>query len=232
MGYTALHLAVLDAPEKGLVDVLRHLLVVGANPNLQCNRGRTAVDIATNNSHNIALDIFSEFDRARNDPSLQSTYLLIVNDLRNTTKKIRYNYQEDAKIRHRVVESWDAEFSLPEFLFERERIGFIPAGMKIHEHQIRPLAEEGFELQNINEHSTEFLLQEVINNASGGDNNNSNMNRSSPSKSRVVEAIKSVEFARDQAMKNRERRMKLLQESAPDWTSPEVVEAALKLNKY
>lgn len=229
--FKALHLAVLDAPEKGLSDVLRHLLAVGANQNLQCNKGKTAFDIAMTNSNETALDIFAEFDSARDDHSLQSTYLSIVNDLRNKDKKVRYNYQEDAKIRQRLVEKWDAEFNLPEFLFERERIGFIPTGMKIHEHQIRPLAEGGFELQNISEYSNEYLLQEAFKNASI-ENKSSNNNVSSPIKSRVVEAIKSVEFAREQAMTNRERRMKLLQESAPDWSSPAVVEDALKLNKY
>lgn len=227
----ALHLAVLDAPEESLADALRLLLVVGADESLQCKNGETALDIAMKSFNKTALGIFTEFENAREDQSLQSIYLSLVSDLRSKSKKVRYNYQEDAKIRHRIVEKWDAEFSLPKFLFERERIGFIPAEIKIHEHHIRPLAEEGYALQNVNEHSTEFLLQEAIDNASTQDKN-SDSNRTKPLKSRVVEAIKSVEFAREQAMKNRQRRIKLLQESAPDWSSPEAVESALKLNKY
>ena len=45
----------------------------------------------------------------------------IINGLRDKSKKNQYNFQPDAKIYRRMVDKWEAEFSIPEFLFERER---------------------------------------------------------------------------------------------------------------
>jgi hypothetical protein len=38
----------------------------------------------------------------------------------------------------------DVDFSPPDFLFEKERIGYLPAALKIHEHHIKPLAENAY----------------------------------------------------------------------------------------
>ena len=104
------------------------------------------------------------------------------------------------------------------------RVGYIPRELAIHEHQIRPLIEEGFDIQNINKHSEEYqLIQQEIKGGAESD---------IPQTSTTVQALRCLDFARDQAMVNRDRRKKLLTESAPDWSSPPQVEEALKLNKY
>ena len=220
-------MAALDAPEKHLEDIIRLLLIVGADQSIQSNKGLTARDIATQNSNQKALEVLDEFQRAANDPSLQDKYLDIVNELRRREaqgpKKPRYSFQLDARIYRRDVEKWDAEFSLPEFLFDRERVGYIPKELMIHEHQIRPLIEEGFDIQNVNKQSEEYLLTREI---------NASLDPAASSKSSTVEAMKCLDFARDQAMRNRERRIHLLNESAPEWSSPQQVEEALKMNKY
>lgn len=101
------------------------------------------------------------------------------------------------------------------------RVGYIPRELTIHEHQIRPLIEEGFDIQNINKHSEEYqLVQQEI------------KGMHIPQSSITVQALRCLDFARDQAMVNRDRRKKLLTESAPEWSSPPQVEEALKLNKY
>eukprot|EP01036_Dinobryon_divergens_P027499 gene27498-36283_t len=224
MGFTALHLAVLDAPTKHLQDIIRLLLIVGSDLSIESNSGMTAHAVALEQSNQVALDTFEEFQKAAADATIQDKYLEIINALREGSRKVQYNFQPDAKIYRRTVEKWDAEFSLPEFLFERERVGYIPRELTIHEHQIRPLIEEGFDIHNINKHSEEFqLIQQEINGISEGD---------TPQTSTTVQALRCLDFARDQAMVNRDRRRKLLTESAPDWSSPLQVEEALKLNKY
>ena len=55
----------------------------------------------------------------------------IINGLREKSKKLQYNFQPDARIYRRMVDKWDAEFSIPEFLFERERYVYILRNMYI-----------------------------------------------------------------------------------------------------
>lgn len=193
-------------------------------------------------SNKTVLDVFRDFEEAQSKPNGDSAQVFadIVSELCDPKRKVRYNFHEDAKVARRSVDKWDAAFDIPAFLFERQRVGHIPRPMAIFEHQIRPLAEEGFQLQNVNKSSQEYLLKEAMNDLEVNVHNNHRdrgdekdaAKISSASSSRAIQAIKTVEFARQQAMTNRERRMKLVQESVEDFSTPSQVEKALKLNKY
>ena len=68
---TALHLAVLDAPTKHLQDIIRLLLIVGADLSIESNSGMTAHAVAVEQSNQIALDTFEEFQKAAADATIQ-----------------------------------------------------------------------------------------------------------------------------------------------------------------
>ena len=74
----ALHLAVLDAPSKHLQDIIRLLLIVGADLSIQSNTGLTAHSVALENSNQLALDTFEEFQKAAIDSSIQVCIIKVI----------------------------------------------------------------------------------------------------------------------------------------------------------
>ena len=52
-----------------------------------------------------------------------------------------YAYEADASV---IVEPWDADFPVPAFIFEPQRVGNLPIGLKVYEHHIKPLMEVGY----------------------------------------------------------------------------------------
>ena len=64
-------MAVLDAPTKHLQDIIRLLLIVGADLSIMSNSGLTAHAVALEQSNQLALDTFEEFQKAAVDSSIQ-----------------------------------------------------------------------------------------------------------------------------------------------------------------
>mmetsp|Transcript_5 Transcript_5/g.9 ORF Transcript_5/g.9 Transcript_5/m.9 type:complete len:269 (-) Transcript_5:87-893(-) len=140
MGYTALHLAALDCPRESVYEITIILLVAGAALSVRCNEQKTAYTIALEFNNEGFLKAYDEFSRLRQDEELLNRFKSMRDDLNE-----KYCHQINTKVRG-TVEQFETKFTLPEFLFEdTTRSGNIPPELKIHEHQIKPLAMTAFE---------------------------------------------------------------------------------------
>lgn len=135
-GYTALHLAALDSPKWCAKDLTRLLLIAGLDRTARCNEGYTPEDLAMKNSEPGSLEAFREFDMAESDPTLQAEYAAIKKTLLE-----KYTFIHNPTMN---VEVWKAKFPVPNFIFDKQHVGALPDGMRIHEHMISPLREIGY----------------------------------------------------------------------------------------
>lgn len=126
----------MDCPTKHVKEIITLLLIAGSDQSLKSNSGKTAEEIARENNNEEALAGFFEYEEASDKTEIMSKFQDIAKDLHEN-----YCYQ-DPSAYMTDVQPWDAKFHVPSFLFERQRAGLIPQGMKIHEHQIRPLIKE------------------------------------------------------------------------------------------
>lgn len=65
--------------------------------------------------------------------------LLSLKDILDT----KYTFYQNDKLEWEVGKL-NVGFEVPNFIYEKQKSGYLPTGMKIYEHQIRPLTDEGF----------------------------------------------------------------------------------------
>jgi len=138
-GYTALHLSALDALPAQAKEITCLLLVAGLRTDERCNDGFTPEELAVSQHNQGALDAFREFRAAQQgDETLKAHFADIKAHL-----LAKYCFIHNPTMN---VEKWEANFPVPDFIYkDGERVGALPEGMTIHEHQIQPLIDEGFE---------------------------------------------------------------------------------------
>jgi hypothetical protein len=125
-GYTPLHLACIDCPAESCEEVVRVLLVCGADADIRCAAGRTALEYAS--------------------PALRAAILNLSADaIEDMTRELHDKFTFANARRWNVEEGdWVKSFAAPSFLFEeQDRSPSIPRALHIHEHHIMPLIEEG-----------------------------------------------------------------------------------------
>ena len=136
-GYTALHLAALDAPKWCAKDITQLLLIAGLERTRRCNDGLTPEELAAASKNEASLEAFAAFDRQESDANIRAEH-----------QKIRDVLLEKYTFIHNPTMNVDVEksfqFPAPDFLFDKQRIGYVPPGMRIHENQIDPLRQEAF----------------------------------------------------------------------------------------
>lgn len=234
-GYTALHLACLDAPKWNAKQIVTLLLISGCDRDIADNDGYSALDLADENANVGALEAFNEFDSQdtiseefniptpekgsennsqtssqvsspvptrnvspkispRNDdtneknPKITPNKFLKINPIKkklNELKgelKVKYTFSSDDQVQ------WDAvikvpkkaQFEIPSFIHEKQRTGYVPKGMEIHEQFITPLTNEGYNLEG-------------------------------------VPALYTLEYTKGQALINQHRRELLVSRGNPEW---------------
>lgn len=176
-GYSAYHLACMDCPKWSQVDIITLLLICGIDTSIKDTDGKTGDDYAQNNDD--ALDAINKFNNAENDSSYMTK-------LQNIWEKLQdqYTFKTNDDVSWEVDPSLETatkgKFPLPKYLFHKERVGYLPSGLKIYEHHIEPLAKSGYDL-------------------------------------RGQQAIHCIDFSREQAVVNQERREKLLLAADNTW---------------
>lgn len=130
-GYTALHLACMECDASVGEDVIRVLLVCGADSDATDRLGKTALDYA----------------EASEDPRAKETFLsflyLDAEDVDALTAHLRDKFTI-ADTKRWGVHSLDVNFEVPAFVLEDlPRRPCIPRALRIHEEHILPLIEEG-----------------------------------------------------------------------------------------
>ena len=185
-GYTALHLAGLDCPPGVCKEITTILLVAGLEPEeTRCHMGKSAEDLAQAEGNTPFLDALYEF-RNRKEPGNEKNDK-ILDELKATLLE-RYTFIHNPTM---MIEKWKANFKVPAFVFEDHRKGELPEGLRIHEHLIAPLIDEGFSLKT------------------------------------GVDALKCIDFAREQALINEDRRAVLLQaDPSSGWEPVDMVALA------
>jgi len=141
-GYTALHLAALDAPKSSAKEITLLLLVAGLDRTWLCDEGSTPEDYARANDCEQSLLAFQEFDDAEQD-----TKILAELDRIRKTLLENYTFIHNPTMNVEPAKMWreSKRFEIPGFLYDPLHVGAIPEGMKIHEHQLEPLRQEGYE---------------------------------------------------------------------------------------
>ena len=142
------------------------------DPNIVDKDGQTAEQLAKASFNDGALAAFAEVADVENEPLQQH--------LKSYFDEIRKKYEFVFDTPEPVTAQWNASFEAPEFLNDRNGTGFLPNGMRIHEHQIPPLVEVG--------------------GAMGG-----------------MHSYRCLDFARNEASLNQDRRAALLKAGDPSW---------------
>ena len=176
-GYSAYHLACMDCPKWSQSDIITLLLICGIDTSIKDVDGKIGDDYVQNNEE--IVETIKKFNNAEHDPPYMRT-------LQNIWEKLQdqYTFKANEDISWEVDQSLQNttknKFPLPKYLFHKERVGYLPSGLKIHEHHIEPLAKSGFDL-------------------------------------RGQQAIHCIEFSREQAIVNQDRREKLLLKADNSW---------------
>eukprot|EP01034_Spumella_vulgaris_P024641 gene24641-31009_t len=136
-----LHLVALDTPRSKAKEIALLLLITGGDQEIPSEKGQLAYDIAVEKSNTPVIEAFDEFNAAKRDKAQKAKLQIVVNLLKDN-----YSHQVTTKQRGTVdVTEIKQHFEVPEFLLEEQEYhGNIPAGMTIHEHQIKPLTDAGF----------------------------------------------------------------------------------------
>jgi hypothetical protein len=125
-------------------DVLFWLLLKGADWTIQCNLGKTSLDYAQerDDGGDWILETIKLFEIQRLDRLDEITDKQFVKRVKDSLAELdkKYAYHYDPLI---TVSHFKADFPLPDFIFEPQKVGSLPRGMKIHEHQIKPLIRAG-----------------------------------------------------------------------------------------
>lgn len=135
-GYTAMHITALDAPEKSAPEIIKCLLMLGADQTIRCREDQTAYEIALKLGKTSVMRAFNDYNTQDENIGLR----MEMDDLKRELKS-KFTFYHEPKM---IVEPWDADFEIPKFLYEPQRAGAIAPKLTIHENQILSLAEEGF----------------------------------------------------------------------------------------
>jgi len=139
-GYTALHLHCMD----GLPwadDILYWLLLHKADTSVADQYGKTARDYAVENCRENDLTMLDKFQEVSQNKQSDPGFVRKMQDDLDTLDKL-YAYHYDPLVT--IDKDMVVKFPMPQFVFKEERVGSLPEGMLIHEHQIRPLMNSGF----------------------------------------------------------------------------------------
>ena len=132
-GYTALHIACIDCPSAK--DIVKSLLVAGIDEEATDLCGKTAYDYAMMNDDDEAKTAFLELDS---------------DEIESIQKLLYDNYTFGDNKRWNVIDRLTAEFPVPSFVYEeQERKPYIPKSLRVHEHHLLPLIEEGRRMRGV-----------------------------------------------------------------------------------
>jgi hypothetical protein len=140
-GYTALHLTAMDTPLWSVKIIIKLLLMYEIDRNIKDNDGLTAYEIAQKYNYKDALDAFNEYDN-REQNLKELAELAEIKRL----MEVKYTFHHFEPNEREVKFDWKnkPKFPVPKYIFNKERVGYLPTGMLIHEHQIKPLIDTGF----------------------------------------------------------------------------------------
>lgn len=155
-GYSALHLAVIDCPPWSMEETIFLLLAVNINPELKCSEGKSAMDLAVERNNEIALRLLQRF--AEQSDELLEEVTALRKDLAE-----HYSFRKDSTV---YVTPFKANFPVPKFLFQQQRVGSLPRELRIYEHHIERLAHTGYEKMRGSDsvHCLEFTLKQAESN--------------------------------------------------------------------
>lgn len=139
-GYTALHLAAMDCPDYSVKEITFILMSMRVDVNIRCLLNKTAHELAIESNNTGFLEVYDRFlhciNSERDELDEEITQL-------HDQLAASYAFRPEATL---FVKPFKANFPVPKFLFKKERYGSIPYGLTVHEHQIEPLTETGFDL--------------------------------------------------------------------------------------
>lgn len=154
-GFTALHLAALDCPYWSCKEITLLLLIANVDQTIKDGDGKIAIELAQSNDNKPALEAFNDFN-TRND----ETFATYIENIKEKLLK-KYTFHRELS-NHFDVVKWNANFPIPSWLLSKQRSGYIPYGMRIHEHQIKPMIQFGSKLESINAfHSLQFTTDQA-----------------------------------------------------------------------
>ena len=159
-GLTVLHMFCQDALPWA-DEILFWLLLGGADTTILDQEGKTPLDYARENGKEQFLEMIKSFQavEAGRDQEGDAAFRRRISDAKDELERL-YAYHFDALD---VVMELNVKFPVPKFVYQEERVGSLPKGMKIHEHHIKPLTEAGFsEMDTLTEglHCLEFSKEQ------------------------------------------------------------------------
>jgi hypothetical protein len=142
-GLTAMHIFCQEALPWA-DEILFWLLLGDADVHALDQDGKSPLDYARENARDNFVEQMEQWEAIKGgratdeDAVLKRKTALARDELERL-----YAYHYDPLVM--VSAELQANFPVPKFIFEEQRVGSMPKGMKIHEHQIKPLTDAGFD---------------------------------------------------------------------------------------
>jgi hypothetical protein len=147
-GLTALHIFCQEALPWA-DDILFYLLLGKADTLLHDQDGKSPLDYARDTGRVGFVALMEQWPHVlagRNDEAAGDAVLRRkMRDAEDELERL-YAYHYDPLV---VVGEFKANFPTPDYLFEEQRVGSLPKGMKIHEHHIGRLTSTGFDTDDL-----------------------------------------------------------------------------------
>lgn len=141
-GYTALHLCAMDCPSWVCKDTALLLLMFGVDLSIRDNDGYTAEELAVHSSNEEYISALQKFNSRHENEEVKL-------ELETRCQGIIKTHYFQVDSPEQPMAHWKANFPPPQFLYKKERVGFLPNGMKIHEHHILPLVDAGEDMAGL-----------------------------------------------------------------------------------
>jgi hypothetical protein len=233
----------MDTPKKFVTEIIRLLLIVGADGSIECNENKIAVMIAQESGNTEALVAFEEFEKSKLEPVLNDEDRSMA-ARRKEEEVFAKRYGDSRSNKPTAVAPTTITSKYVQMLNElRDKYSYQEKA-RVRLSAQSPLVpwESGFSLPPfLFDHMRTGLLP--ICKGVGKDGNGEEQMRIHEQQIlplaeegffdlEGVEAIRCLSFAREQALLNKDRRARLVAESDPLWVSPKVVQDSLQLNKF
>jgi hypothetical protein len=208
-GYTALHLLALEGPLQTLKDVLFAILLTGGDMTIVDQEGQTPLQIAKENKNQVFLDAIQEFiqlQRTAKDKlkklysDLKANYLLV--------KKKRFTKENGIEGEEQVDEEEDEQEESGKLILSP---GKVPSSPKQKGSAQNPVLDLPNPLQQAIQYIEKPITIDKPKDLSIHEESIPTLTKFSFVSLQGVDSLKGLTFVRDEALKNVQRREKLVQ---------------------
>lgn len=227
LGYAALHLCAMDTPKAVVKEITMLLLVAGSDRSILSKNGKAPLDLAKEEDNTDFIEACEAFDEAESFIATDASRPFVPAFEGQEAPLKSPEEKEQESIEYKIVQLQEELAELRQNL----RVNYcfqLEPHAKVSATEMKDLCGPGFgQITDAEDRAPRLPPGMTVH-----ENHISPITKFAFNQLEGVPAMKCLGFSRDQALINRERRIRLIKESNPDWEPSEKIEDALKMNHY